>query len=405
MNKNSTALTVTQLNTYIKMVLESDSRLQHVCVTGEISNFVNYYKTGHCYFSLKDNDSSVKAVMFAASASKLRFKPENGMHVYVSGKVSSFERDGVYQIYVNEMEPAGAGALMIAFEQLKEKLTKEGLFDETKKKHIPDFPKKIAVITSGAGAALRDVVNVISRRYPLTELLVCPVAAQGVNCPDENIKALNDVNDMDDVDTIILCRGGGSAEDLWGYNDERLVRAVASSRIPVITGIGHEIDFSLCDFAADLRAPTPSAAAELAVPDIQELRENLMLLRRRSILAVEQYTGNCNDFINGINARLRLLSPVAALDRQKTELKILNNRLNVAVQTTLDERETNLKLISQKIKMLSPLETLKKGYVPVYKDGNRIKLAADLQAGDNINLRFFDGSADCIVSNTRSNIE
>ncbi|MCD7775704.1 MAG: exodeoxyribonuclease VII large subunit [Clostridiales bacterium] len=397
MIKNDITLTVTQLNTYVKMMFESDSRLQRICVIGEISNFVNHYKTGHCYFSLKDDTSSVKAVMFSANAKRLKFTPENGMRVYVNGRVSVFERDGVYQIYADEMEPEGAGALMIAFEQLREKLFEEGLFDADKKKTLPLFPKKIAVVTSGIGAALRDVVNVVSRRYPLTELLICAVAVQGSSCPDENIKVLNLLNQRDDVDLIILCRGGGSMEDLWGYNDEMLVRAVASSQIPIITGIGHETDFTLCDFAADMRAPTPSAAAEIAVPDAQELTENLFSLTLRMESAVKNYFDSCTETYKGLTSRLRLLSPAASLARQKADLRLLDNRLYTIGRSIIDTREHKLRLLSQKLKMLSPLEILKKGFVPVFKDGEKIKLAAELKAGDNINLRFSDGSAECVV--------
>ena len=268
---NDTALTVSQLNLYVKMMFESDIRLNKILLVGEISNFVNHYKTGHCYFSLKDENSCVKAVMFARSAQSLRFRPENGMRVFVTGRVSVFERDGVYQIYVDTMEPEGAGALMLAFEQLKKKLASDGVFDDDLKQPIPQLPKKIAVVTSPVGAAVQDVINVLSRRYPLAEIILCPVAAQGVNCAREHTDMIRLLNQNNSADVIILCRGGGSIEDLWGYNDELLVRTVASSGIPVITGIGHETDFTLCDFAADLRAPTPSAAAELAVPDIEEL--------------------------------------------------------------------------------------------------------------------------------------
>ena len=229
---NDSALTVSQLNTYVKMMFESDYRLARLCIVGEISNFVNHYKTGHCYFSLKDDKSAIKAVMFAANVKNLKFRPENGMRVFVTGRVSVFERDGVYQIYAESMEPEGAGALMIAFEQLKKKLGAEGLFSDDRKKSLPSFPKKIGVVTSPVGAALQDIINVLSRRYPLAEVVFCPVAVQGVNCAKENITALRELNKRKDVDVIILGRGGGSVEDLWGYNDEWLVREIAQSSIP-----------------------------------------------------------------------------------------------------------------------------------------------------------------------------
>ena len=236
---SDSALTVSQLNMYIKMMFESDIRLQKVLLIGEISNFVNHYKTGHCYFSLKDDSCGIKAVMFAGNARKLKFVPENGMRVYVSGRVSVFERDGVYQIYVDSMEPEGAGALMAAFNQLKDRLEKEGLFSPERKKTLPEFPNKIGVITSASGAAFHDIVTVMSRRYPLGEIIFYPAAVQGPECGRDNVKALREMNKLEDIDVIILGRGGGSAEDLWGYNDESLVREIANSKIPVVTGIGH----------------------------------------------------------------------------------------------------------------------------------------------------------------------
>ena len=391
------ALTVSQLNMYVKMMLESDSRLQKVCVLGEISNFVNHYKTGHCYFSLKDAGGAVKAVMFARSARFLKFAPENGMRVYASGRVSVFERDGVYQLYVDSMEPEGAGALMVAFEQLKNKLAGEGLFADENKKPIPVFPSKIAVVTSPVGAAVQDVINILSRRFPLAEMLLCPVAAQGVNCANENIRALRQLNTRKDIDVIILCRGGGSIEDLWGYNDEQLVRTVAASRIPVITGIGHETDFTLCDFAADMRAPTPSAAAELSVPDIDELYQITDGLLFRLDSATEKYFDEQYAKTENISSHLRLLDPRKVLEKRLGDSRLLKLRLKNAVNSYFSAYDKSLNVLSEKLKLLNPMLLLEKGYIPVYSNDEHIKKAAELMPGQAVSLRFSDGAAFCEV--------
>ena len=391
------ALTVSQLNTYVKMMFDSDSRLKRICVVGEISNFVNHYKTGHCYFSLKDEKSAVKAVMFAGSVQYLKFRPENGMRVYITGRVSVFERDGVYQIYAETMEPEGAGALMIAFEQLKQKLAAEGLFENKNKKPLPEFPQKIGVITSPVGAALQDMINVLSRRYPLAEIVFCPVAVQGVNCASENINALKLLNKKSDIDVIIMGRGGGSVEDLWGYNDEQLVRTVASSEIPVITGVGHETDFTLCDFAADMRAPTPSAAAELAVPDIQELYQITDNLIFRADNAVRNYIDNKADYVKHMDMQLSLLDPRRIIENRTTELQLINKRLSAAADSYFAKCESKLSILSEKIKLLNPVLMIEKGFIPVYSDTTRVVSVKQIEKGNNIILNFFDGQAVCDV--------
>lgn len=396
---NQAALTVSQLNTYIKMLVDSDNLLRKVCVVGEISNFVNHFKTGHCYFSLKDESSAVKAVMFAGNARSLKFRPENGMRVYITGRVSVFERDGVYQIYADAMEPEGAGSLMIAFEQLKKKLFAEGLFDEETKKPVPSFPHKIAVITSPVGAAFQDIINVISRRFPLAEIVLCPVAVQGVNCSSENISALKKVNASKCADVIIMGRGGGSIEDLWGYNDEQLVRAVAASAIPVITGIGHETDYTLCDFAADLRAPTPSAAAEIAVPDILELYQINDSLFFRLDKAVNAIIERKQTEMTAIGQRLRLLDPRKVLENRFVTLSLLSSRIYTAVDTRLDSATSSLTLLGEKLKLLNPMMLISKGYVPVYKNSGRVIRADSLSPDDEISLEFSDGKVTCNIIN------
>ena len=394
---NDTALTVSQLNMYVKMMFESDYRLNRVVIVGEISNFVNHYKTGHCYFSLKDENSCIKAVMFARSAQNLKFRPENGMRVFVTGRVSVFERDGVYQIYAESMEPEGAGALMLAFEQLKSKLAADGVFDDDLKQPIPDYPEKIAVVTSPVGAAVQDVINVLSRRYPLAEIILCPVAAQGVNCAQENINMIRLLNQKSAADVIVLCRGGGSIEDLWGYNDEVLVRTVASSGIPVITGIGHETDFTLCDFAADLRAPTPSAAAELAVPDKDELSQIVDGFSFRADRAVRRYIDN--EVSRNINFKLRLSAhdPVKILNQRYSELELIRNKIITAVNSAVNKKSSELEVVSEKLRLLNPFEIIKKGYIPVFNRNKKVKSIDDIAVNDDISLEFEDGKAICNV--------
>lgn len=392
-----TAMTVTQLNTYIKMLFEGDYRLKNICIVGEISNFVCHYKTGHCYFSLKDEASSIKAVMFAASAKLLKFEPENGMRVYVTGRISVFERDGVYQIYAQTMEPEGAGALMLAYEQLKSKLQKEGLFDEDRKKEIPKMPKKIAVITSPGGAAIQDIINVISRRYPLCELIICPAAVQGVSCGKENADMIDKVNEREDIDTIIIARGGGSAEDLWGYNDESLVYAVARSRIPIISGVGHETDFSLCDLAADLRAPTPSAAAEISVPDIYDLYQHLDAIDDRLSDFIDDYFLKCQNAILNIQSRISLLNPSIKVERQSVELKNLDIRLNAATNKIISNETARQERLSARLAGLNPYDIIAKGYIPVILDGKSVKSAKELSLGDRPILKFADGDINCEI--------
>ena len=394
----SRALTVSQLNMYVKMKFDADERLNNILLTGEISNFVNHYKTGHCYFSLKDSESSVKAVMFSRNAQCLKFKPENGMRVYATGRVSVFERDGVYQIYVDSMEPEGAGALMLAFEQLKSKLNDEGLFDDELKQPIPQFPQKIAVVTSTVGAAVQDVINVISRRYPIAEIVLCPVAAQGINCAAENILMLNLINKEKTADVIILCRGGGSVEDLWGYNDELLVRAVASSTIPIITGIGHETDYTLCDFAADKRAPTPSAAAELAVPDIDELYQINNGFIYRTDNTICKYIDEKQSNLTNLNLRLSATDPKQKLKNQITELNSLNLRLDSAIRFIVKNKLNDITVFTEKLKVLNPFEILKKGYVPVYLNKKRVFSVKNIKPGQNILLNFYDGKVQCNIT-------
>lgn len=395
---NQSALTVTQLNTYIKMLVDSDALLRKVFVVGEISNFVNHFKTGHCYFTIKDESSAIKAVMFAGNARALKFRPENGMRVYITGRISVFERDGVYQIYAEKMEPEGAGSLMIAFEQLKKKLSCEGLFDDEVKKPLPQFPGKIAVLTSAVGAAYQDILNVITRRYPLAEIVLCSVAVQGINCARENINALKTVNKLNCADVIIMARGGGSIEDLWGYNDEQLVRAVAQSDIPVITGVGHETDFTLCDFAADMRAPTPSAAAEICVPDIYELYQLNDSLYFRLNNAVNTYLNDKYSTLSINGQKLRVYDPRRILETRNANLSLIKSRIDNSVRTILDTNTKKLDILSHKLELLNPMMLISKGYIPVTRDKQRVVSAGMLSVNDDITLAFSDGDVRCVIT-------
>ena len=268
-------ITVRQLNLFVRSLLDGEPRLSDVAVIGEISNFKNHYSSGHWYFTLKDNDATVRCVMFKGNAQKVKFAPSDGMQVILRARASVYEKDGQFQLYAEEMLPAGDGGIALAFEQIKQKLASEGLFDEQNKRKLPAFPNRIAVVTSDTGAAVRDIINVITRRYPLCDIMLCPVAVQGEQAVPDMLDALERIYSLSSVDLIIIGRGGGSVEDLWAFNSEALARKIYESPIPVISAVGHETDFTICDFVSDLRAPTPSAAAELAVPDFKDLKSVL----------------------------------------------------------------------------------------------------------------------------------
>ena len=286
MEQQKRIFNVSEVNKYIKMLMDSDPLLTNISIRGEITNFKAHY-TGHLYFTLKDENATIKCVMFKGNAQFLKFKPADGMKVVIQGQISAFERDGVYQIYCKSMSPEGLGDLYLAYEQLKEKLSKEGLFDDVHKKTIPFLPQRVGVITSRTGAVIRDIINVSTRRYPNVNILLYPVAVQGVNVASTVIGGINTFNKLDNVDVIIIARGGGSFEDLFGFNDEGIARAVFASHIPVVSAVGHETDFSICDFVADLRAPTPSAAAELVYPEYSEIVSRIATDKNRTIIAMK----------------------------------------------------------------------------------------------------------------------
>lgn len=393
----TSALTVTQINTYIKSLIEGDMRLRHITVVGEISNFTRHFRSGHLYLSLKDESCSLKCVMFAQTASRLRFQPENGMRVYVSGRLSVYDRDGVYQLIADAMEPVGAGAMAAALEQLRQKLAAEGLFDADRKKQLPAFPKRIGVVTSASGAAVRDIENVLSRRYPLATMVLCPAAVQGADCAPQNVQALEAIARYGDVDVILLGRGGGSQQDLWGYNDERLVRAVAACPIPIVTGIGHEIDTSLCDLAADFRAPTPSAAAELATPDIRDLAQAVDQAAARAYQEIFSIHGGACEALQNLDACLASLSPMRVLSVRMETLDRMRAQLISAGRIAMERRTTALTHMGVRLKNADPTALLKQGKLTVLFGKEKLKSASQVKAGDQLQVLLADGRLDCTV--------
>lgn len=397
----SSIITVSQLNRYISFKLKEDIKLRGILVKGEISGFTNHYKTGHFYFTLKDKDAAVKAVMFNSFASRLKFMPENGMSVTVSGSVQVFERDGVYQLYVTDIQPDGAGALFVAFEQLKDKLLKEGLFDEAHKKQLPAYPKKIGIVTSFGAAALQDMLNIISRRYPIAEVTVFGAAVQGDTAPDSVSKALK-YADCCGLDLIIVGRGGGSAEDLFCFNSEKIARAVYECNTPVISAVGHETDTTIIDFVSDLRAPTPSAAAELAVPDISILRAAADGYKRK---LSETFSDYLDRLYNETEKRLRVLtshSPYVVLEKNEKVLSLTEKRLTAALERCFSGYENRLIRAAERLELVSPLKIMSKGYALVYSEnGKMIKSSSDAGCG-RIQIRFSDGFVDAeIIENNK----
>ena len=384
-------ISVSQLNRYVKSLLEGDANLAAVYIGGEISNFTNHYKSGHLYMSLKDEGALVKAVMFRAYASKLAFTPENGMKVIVRARVSLYEKDGAFQIYIEEMQPDGVGALQIAFEQLKKKLAAEGLFEASRKKPLPRYPARVGVITSPTGAAVRDIFNVLGRRFPLARVVFTPVLVQGEGAPAQLVAALRRFNETDAADVLIIGRGGGSIEELWAFNDETVARAVAASRIPVISAVGHETDFTICDFVADLRAPTPSAAAELAVPDQHQLAARLTQLYgalRQSALHRVQVESTR---LAAIREKRCLATPLFYVEEQGMRLDYFVRRFAAAAQVQTSRAEGRLSAAAGKLDALSPLKVLSRGYSIVYKDGEVQHSAQGIRPGDKLSLRLSDG--------------
>lgn len=391
------ALTVSELNARIKGLIESDPALGSVCVRGELSNY-KIYPSGHHYFTLKDAESSLRCVMFRSAASKLRFRPESGMGVTVCGRVSVYPRDGAYQLYCEELIPEGAGDLQLAYEQLKERLRREGLFDPAHKKPIPRYPERIAVITSSAGAAVHDIIRVLRKRWPVAKVLLLPVRVQGVEAPPEIVGAIRYANRHRLADLIITGRGGGSIEDLWAFNDERVARAVYESELPVISAVGHEPDVTIADFVADLRAATPSNAAELAVPDMSELREALSAARARLDQAVNRRLSERRKGLEELASRRVMQSPTGFIDQRRLELDSIRLRLDAAATARLGRERQEFSRLAAKLDALSPLKVLGRGYsIALDAGGRAVKDAGRLSPGERLELRFSKGSASCLV--------
>ncbi len=390
---------ISEINEYVRMVLDGDPRLRRVWLRGEISNFTNHYKTGHFYFSLKDEQSALRAVMFRGSNSRLAFMPENGMRVLVCGDIRAYPRDGQTQIVVGEMQPDGAGSLALAFEQLRRKLESEGLFDVERKKPLVKYPRRIGVITSPTGAAIHDIIRIAGRRFPLCELILFPALVQGAGAAESLCTGVEFFNSVDLVDEIIIGRGGGSIEDLWAFNDERLARTIAASRLPVISAVGHESDVTICDFVADHRAPTPSGAAEIALPDQAELYAAIGNRQERLHRVAEQYLIRAGQALARRAEHRLLISPHALFDERRTHLCMREERLDRFALSATERARAALAHRAAKLEALSPLAVLSRGYAMVSDEQGRLQTTASaLQIGQPITLRFSDGSATAAVT-------
>lgn len=396
--QNTLVLSVSQLNRYIKMNFDADENLANIFISGEISNFTNHYRTGHLYFTLKDDSAAVRAVMFNSSAKRLKFMPEDGMKVIARGRVSVYEASGQYQLYVDDMQPDGVGALNLAYEQLKEKLQKEGLFSDLHKKPLPPYPEKVGVITSPTGAAVRDIINVLGRRFPYAEIVFCPVLVQGEGAHLQLTDAVNLFNSERAADVIIIGRGGGSIEDLWEFNDEGLARAVYNSEIPVISAVGHETDFTICDFVADMRAPTPSAAAELAVPDANELQYALSALKNRMFLNVSSGIADRRSRLEYLTSKGALKSPDEMLSNRSQRLDTAFSKMLSSYENRIGGKKVEFISAATALSKLDPMSVLMRGFAFVSdKSGKNVYSSQALAKGDKINVRFHDGSAVCEV--------
>ena len=388
---------VLELTRYIKQIFDKDRVLTTALVRGEISNYKRH-SSGHCYFTLKDKDATLRCVMFRSRAQLLRFVPREGMKVVVGGAISVYERDGQYQMYADRIIPEGVGELSMAFAQLKEKLAAEGLFDETKKKKLPLLPRCVAVITSPTGAAVRDIFTVAKRRYPGVTLLLCPVAVQGTEAPTQIANAIEAVNAYSDADVIIAGRGGGSAEELWAFNDEAVARAIAASKIPIVSAVGHETDYTISDFVADKRAATPSQAAEIVVPDTFELRRYIESLRNMAITCMVARTKECKTRIDKCRGSNALQRPLDMLATRQQAIDALAERLQQAMNRYCEERHNRLHIASEKLAMLGPLAVLQRGYALVRKkDGRLVTDPQAVSAGEKIEIVVSRGTL-CAVA-------
>ena len=385
-------LSVGQINEYLKLKLDADPRLSNVAIRGELSNY-KIYPSGHHYFTLKDETGAMKCVMFKSSALRLRFRPENGMKVIAMGSVTVYVRDGAYQLYCTGLVLDGIGDLYAAFEQLKEKLGQEGLFDPAHKKPLPKYPNTIGIITSEAGAAVHDMLRILRKRYPLSKVLLLPVRVQGTEAPGEIAAAIGYANHWNLADLLIVGRGGGSIEDLWAFNDERVARAIYASKIPVISAVGHEPDVTISDFVADLRAATPSNAAELAVPDQDALYQNLDSLNEAMAIAMTRKLNAAREKLESLSNRPVLRSPLASYENKRKALQLLEARLVSAQNRNVAKNRQRFVAQVSKLDAMSPLKVLTRGYAVASDDTGRIiRSAGDVRPGDPITVRVSDGT-------------
>lgn len=419
-------LSVSQCNRYIKSLLDESPLLADIYLKGEISNFKGHYASGHFYFTLKDRECSIRAVMFRSYASRVRFTPEDGMTVLVRGQVSVYDRDGVYQVYCREMQPDGAGDLAVAFEQLKQRLAAEGLFDPAHKKPLPRYPGTIGVVTARTGAALQDILNILRRRYPVATVLVRPSLVQGESAAADIASGIRQLDALGLCDVMIVGRGGGSMEDLWCFNDERVARAVYACRTPVISAVGHEVDFTICDFVADLRAPTPSAAAELAVPNAEDLQMQLLAaesrMREKTDSRLDRACARLQNAarlgesmsarLDTLSARVRgyqshkaLSSPGYAVEQYEGRLAAVRDGLWRRMEGRMEGLEHRFSGFAGRLHSLSPLSVLSRGYAIAVKDGVPLISCGQVQPGDRFSLRLSDGKIEAVAAETENIVE
>lgn len=399
---NERTLTVSELNKIIKTLIDCEPLLNNVAIRGELSNY-KVYPSGHHYFTLKDAESSLRCVMFKSSASKLRFRPESGMGVTAFGRISVFPRDGAYQLYCTDLIPEGTGDLQIAYEQLKAKLSAEGLFDTEHKKPLPQFPEKIAIITSSAGAAVHDMIRILGHRWPMTKVVLLPVRVQGVEAPPEIVGAIKYANRHKVADLIITGRGGGSIEDLWAFNDERVARAIYESELPVISAVGHEPDVTIADYVADVRASTPSNAAELAVPDINDIREQLESLDIRQNQAVRKQLSKMRTKLDDIKSRRVLQNPMTYVDVKHSELDYVRDRLIAAADRVNARNRNEFTKLAAALDAMSPLKVLGRGYaIATDRNGDLVRSVKSVSKDDKLRLCVSDGIIKCKVEESEA---
>lgn len=394
-------LKVSQVNTYIKALLDGSEPLQNIYVEGEISNFKHYQPSGHMYFTLKDEKSQLKCVMFSSNAYRIRFRPENGMCVICRGRISAYEKSGEYQLYADDMQPVGAGALNLAFEQLKKKLFDEGVCDKSRKKPLPEYPQKIGVVTSGVGAAVQDIKNITSRRYPLAELVIIPTAVQGEKAAPEIVESIKLLDSRGDIDVMIVGRGGGSIEDQWAFNTEEVARAVIACNTPVVSAVGHESDFTICDFVADLRAPTPSAAAELICPDINVLFNHVRSLQYTAQLYIQALIDDRSQHLSELTAFSPLANGEELLNAYKDRLSDLKNRLGSSFTNRAEIEFHRFSALLGKLNALSPLAVMERGFAVAKQGESVVARAAQADTEKELTVAFEDGELNCKISGVR----